>query len=467
MTVAFATVSLLFVSCEDEMSSIGNSISKNEVTINVDSVAYNLHATTVEAPTLESRSAYMLLGSISVPEYGDLDCSYVTQFLPAQNLNVPDSITANNIDSVKLILRVPKKMITGDSLVAQQVKVYSLTKSLPSDVSASFNPEGYYNPSSPIGIKSYNLSGETYNDTTFTTSATVSVKVNLPTALGREIFQAYKTDPEIFSWPSEFAKRWPGFFLQPTFGKGCMAAVQNTAVYAYFPKKVASSVTNEDGESVITYKTVADSICMMTTAPEVISSVNINYRPSSEIEGLVGAGKTIITTPGGYAVQFTFPAVDILDRYWAQEYDLGVINSLGFSIPAKEISNRFGIGVPPSLLMVKTSHLKEFFEEGKVPDYKNSFYGTYSKGVGAYVFTSLREYIVGLREKGKGNITDDDVQFTLIPVEVSTEEYTNPYTSEVTVVVTSVLPYIVKPTMVELDTEKANIVFTYSNQQLN
>ena len=114
--------------------------------------------------------------------------------------------------------------------------------------------------------------------------------------------------------------------------------------------------------------------------------------------------------------------------------------------------------------MVKTSELDDFFAEGKIPDNKSSFYGAYSTITGGYHFATMRDYIVDLKAKGENNITEEDVSFTLVPVNVTTEEYTNPYTSEVTIVVTNVLPYIVKPTMVELDTKNAVIVFTYSNQ---
>ena len=458
---------MLTASCQDELSDIGSSLAPGETTINVDSVQYNLNASTIPAPTFDSKSDFTLLGSVSVPEYGDLACSYVTQFLPTQSLNVPDSITSANVDSVRMILSIPKAYITGDSLVSQQLKVYSLSKGLPADITSTFNPEGYYNPSSPLATKSYNLSGETYYDTTYTASKLVSVKVRLPRQIGVDAFKAYETDPDIFTWPQEFAKLWPGVYVEPTFGSGAVAPVANTCVYAYYPKTVSSSVTDDDGNVTVQYRQVPDSVCLFTTAPEVISSVNIDYRPSDNLKGLVSEGKSIITTPGGYAVQIKFPTNEVLGEYWDQRYDLGVINNMTFSIPAKTVANKYGIGMPPSLLMVKSSEVETFFSDGKIPDNVTSFVGDYSSSTGLYSFGSMRKYIVEMRAKGEGNITDDDVSFTLIPVEVTKETETNPYTNEVVVYVTNVYPYILMPTMVELDTQNANITFTYSNQVLN
>lgn len=466
LTVALATVGLFFTACEDEMSGIGNSISSSEVTINVDSLTYSLQARTVEAPQFDSRTAYTLLGSIRVPEYGELDCSYVTQFLPSESLNVPDSIKAADVDSVKMIFSVPKSYVTGDSLAPQQLKIYSLTKSLPSDITSDFNPDGYYNPESPMAVKNYTLSGYSFGGSSYTNSKIVQVKAELPVEIGRDVFNAYKENPELFVWPEQFAKYWPGVFVEPSFGKGCISPVQNTSVYAYFPKTAVITSVDENGETSTEYRQVADSVCMFTTAPEVISSVNISYRPSDSLKAMIEEGKSIITTPGGYTVNFTFPAAEILRTYWKEEYDLGVINNMVFTIPAKVVTNSYGLGMSPALLMIKSSELDDFFAEGRLPDNKSSFTSIYSASTGSYTFTSMRQYIVDLKQKGEENITEEDVTFTLIPVTVQTEDYTDPNTGAAMTAVTDISPYILMPTMAELDTENAIVVFTYSNQTL-
>lgn len=465
LTVALATVSLLFGACNDDVSGIGNSISSSEITIHIDSVYYRLDARTVAAPAFESRSAYTLLGSIRVPEYGALDCSYVTQFLPAESLNIPDSITADDVDSVKMILTVPKTYITGDTLAPQQMRVFSLTRQLPSDISANFNPEGYYDPSTPLSTKSYTLSGYSFNDSTYLSSKNVQVKAIMPVQLGRDVFEAYATNPDIFIWPEQFAMRWPGIYVEPSFGKGCIAPVQNTSIFAYYPKTVTTTAT-VDGEQQVINKVVADSVCMFTTAPEVLSSVNITYQPSENLHNMVADGKSIMTTPGGFTVEFTFPAKDILNEYWKEEYDLGVINNLIFSIPAKLINNSYGLGLAPALLMVKTSELDSFFSEGRLPDNKSSFTSIFSSDTNSYTFSSMRQYIVDLKAKGEENITPEDVEFTLVPVTVSTEDYTDNSTGNLVTVVTAITPYIIMPTMAELDTENSLIIFTFSNQTL-
>lgn len=455
------------ISCEDDVSQIGDSLISTDMTISVDSSAYNLFGKTIPTPAADTKGAYTLLGGIDIPEYGKLQCSYVTRFMPSETIQIPDSIGPENVDSVKMILTVPKRYVVGDSAAVQQLKVYSLIKQLPENITASFNPEGYYNPSSPLGTKSFNLTGLNINDSTFRKDSTVFVNVKLPTEIGRDAFKAYKEDPDLFIWPDRFAKVWPGVLVEPTFGQGCIEAVASTRVFAYFPQTVATSVTDENGDKHLVYEARPDSVCLFSSAPEVLSNVNMSFSPSASLLSLINGGKTIITTPVGYAAQIRFPAKEILESYWNDKFDLGVINNLYLKIPASRVPNNYGIGVPPALLMVKTSEASTFFAEGKIPDNLTSFYSTYNEAEKNYNFSSMRQYILNLKNKGKDGVTEEDMDFTLIPVVITTETYQDPNTGDYVTEVTSALPYLTTPTMVELDTEKAIVVFTYSSLIIN
>ena len=454
----------VFCSCEDEISGIGDSLVPSISTINVDSTEYNLFGKTIPTPAADTKGLYTLLGSIDVPEYGTLNCSYVTRFMPAETINVPDSIGPEDVDSVKMVLTIPKRYVTGDSTAVQQINVFSLTKQIPNNITASFNPEGYYNPANPLGVKSFNLTGINVNDSTFRKDSVVYVNIKLPTEIGRDAFKAYKDDPDLFIWPDRFAQKWPGVLVNPSFGQGCLEAVASTKVMAYFPQTKAASGTDDEGNPTIVYETLPDSVCLFSSAPEVLSNVNMSFVASPALQSMIDNGKTIITTPVGYAAQIHFPADKILEDYWENNFDLGIINNLYFTIPAKSISNKYGIGVPPALLMVKTADASSFFANGMIPDNLTSFYSLYSASSKSYSFSSMRQYIVDLMNKGKDAITDDDMDFTLIPVSITTETYTDTQTGELKTVVTSALPYLLTPTMVELDTEKAVVVFTYSSQ---
>ncbi len=60
----------LLSSCQDDVSDIGGSLTKGEVTITVDSLETDMHASTVYYDSFDGRNVTKLLGRLRVPEYG-------------------------------------------------------------------------------------------------------------------------------------------------------------------------------------------------------------------------------------------------------------------------------------------------------------------------------------------------------------------------------------------------------------
>lgn len=149
---------LPLTSCKDDVSSIGGSLTSGEVTIVMDSIYTDIQAKPVLSESIDGRSLTKLVGRINVPEYGRLECAFVTQMMSATKMPVPDSITEQHVDSMRLVLSVPRGSLTGDSLAPQQLSVYRLTKQLPSGIQSDFDPSGYYDSSSPWAKRSYTLS---------------------------------------------------------------------------------------------------------------------------------------------------------------------------------------------------------------------------------------------------------------------------------------------------------------------
>ncbi len=451
-------------SCENETSPIGPSLSRDEVTITLDSTEYNLQSVMVENFDYDSRSSVSMLGSLSVPEYGDLYCSFVSRLMCATSLPVPDSIPSERVDSVKLQILLSNTSLTGDSLAPQQLSVYRLTKALPSDIDNNFNPEGYYSRNSRLGVKNYTLSNISLPDSARYSTQTIAIDVKMPTELGREAFDLYRSRPEIFSWPQSFAEYFQGIYVEPTFGHGCVGNIGAYSMIAYYYH--LADITEEiDSVKVTRQIHVKDSVTLYTSSPEVLSSNNISYRMADALKARIQNGEDIITTPGGYLSRITFPAKEIVKKYVESESNMSVISSLSMTLPAEEVKNDYGIGVVGNLLMVKTSELATFFTGNRIPDNKSSFYAVYNSTTGEYQFSNMRQYIVDL--VAKGEVTDEDMDFTLVPVLIETEDVKNEYTGAVTTYVTDCLRYIGRPTMTLLHTDKALVIFTYSSQVIN
>ena len=456
---------LLMFSCEDSTSAIGGSLTTGEVSITVDSLPTNIASESIYYDSFDGRNITKLIGRINVPEYGSLNCSFVSQMLSATSMSIPDSITVNEIDSCRMLVIVPTGALTGDSLAPQQMKVFKLNRQLPADISSSFNPDGYYNPSTPMGVESYTLSNIAGRDSVAKASGYIKIPVKLPTEFAVDLFNKYRANDPIFQWPSTFNQYFPGVYVEQNFGNGCIAKVSGVHIYTYWHYTKQVSQMQPDS----TYKKVdvimRDSIGLLSSQPEVLSSNIIRYKVSQKISDMVDAGKSVITTPGGYMVSINFPIRRLLDEYHGQGDLMSTVSSLRMEIPASEIENEHGISVAPYLLMVRKKDFDSFFKENKLPDGKTSFYAAYNSESKNYQFNSMRQYFLDVLEAEKNGetIDGDETEFVLVPVDVTTETVNNYYGTP-TVYVTKCQPYLTKPTMTQLFTDRTIIVFTYSTQ---
>lgn len=454
----------IFAACQDNSSEIGPGLVIGDTSITLDSITYNLDAKSVEYDNFDSRTGYLLLGNIDVKEYGSLDCSFVTRLMCATEIGVPDSLLyPDRVDSCKIQLGIAKGDLVGDPITPQKVVAYRLNKQLPSGITNAFNPDGYYEPSAPLGMKSFVVSNIGENDSTFLNQNGIYIEIPVDKEVGMDIFTQYKEHPEIFQWPQTFAQYFPGLYIDSFFGKGCVANVQKLYFNIYYHKLV-NEITVVDGDSITKQSHEVLVAHPFTTSAEVLSSNNINYQVSDYLKNMVASGQNIITTPGGYRIELKFPAEELIKRYNSADHNLSIVNNLFFSIPAEPIENDYGIGVTPTLLLIKSSEVDDFFANNRLPDNKTSFTATFNSSTNQYSFSSMREYILDLIEKG--TVTDEDVSFTLVPVSVTEEVETNYYYNTSSSYVTKCTPYASKPTMTRLYTEDATIAFSFSSQYI-
>lgn len=460
-------MALGFIACQDDTSTIGGSLASGEVTITVDSIETDLRGKAEWIDDFDSRTTTKLLGNLTIPEYGNLNCSFVTQMMSATKMNIPDSIPESDVDSIRLVMSIPRGALTGDSLAPQQLRVFRINKALPKDIDSKFDPAGYYDPSAVFATKSYTVSNISKNDTIFAKSAYVNIPMKLPNEFGLELFRKYRDNDPIFEWPATFNQWFPGLYVEQNFGNGCVANISSVRAYLYWHRMEKISVTVDSAKVEYRDVTRRDSVCLLASAPEVLSSNNIHYNPSARLQQLAAEGKSLVTSPGGYVTTFRFPVRQLLDRFLEADTELSVVSSLILKIPAVSVKNDYGMTPPNNLLMTTMDERESFFRENKIPDNVTSFYCTYDSDNKMYTFSSMREYLLKKLDeyrKDPTNFADDEV-FCLQPVAVSTETVEQYYGQSVTYV-TRVAPYLTSPTMVELDMEHAQILFTFSSQVL-
>lgn len=296
--------------------------------------------------------------------------------------------------------------------------------------------------------------------------------------MARETVKAYRDENtrKIFAWPQTFEQYFHGIYVEPSFGRGCVANISYTDFIVYYNYKTPVTTTT-DGVSTTTWKTMTGRAGVFASSPIVLSSNNVTFRPSSHLTDMAADNKAIITTPGGYRINLRFPGRELVDLYQKSQTKMAVVSDLSFSIPVEEIKNEYGLTPPPYLIMVKSSKLAEFLANNSLPDNKDSFWAEYNSTQKRYGFSSMRNYILGLIKNG---VKEEDLDFTIIPANLvfETKEQTSNYTNIWSYYygmgssnsgqryLTKCTPYIVKPTMCRLKMDEARTIFTYSLQQI-
>lgn len=443
--------------CQDDVPNIGPSLTEGEVTIVMDST-FTVGAESIADPVFDSRAASTMLGYINIPEYGELKSSYVAQLMCATELQIPDSIGVERVDSIKMVLTVARNGFTGDSLAPQQVKLYNLTRQLPADIKSNFDPAGYYDPRAAVATKNYTVLPAGANDTILQGTDDLQIRLSLPNQLAKDVYTAYKTNQALFAWPQTFTQTFPGIYVESSFGRGCIVNVKKTSFNVYYHYKALSYVL-EDGVTKVKEINKADSVAPFAVMPEVLSSNNITYKPSESIKALAASGKPILITPGGYNVRIRIPMREVIRRFKEDKSNMTVLNSLELMLPASTIRNSYGLDKAPVLLLIRESDAEQFFKDCKIPDNNTSFYASYSSAKGGYLFNQMRSYMQHLLDSDR-ELNEKDEDFLLIPVEIETTEYYE------TAYVTKCSLYFNKPTMTQFDPSSFKLKLTYSKQYI-
>lgn len=444
---------VIFTACDNEVNNIGGSLVNDNLEIDIDST-FVVEGKSIENLRIQSRTVTQLLGSISSKEYGTFSSEYITQFMCANKIDTV-GVSAEDIDSLIVVLNIPKGDIVGDSLIPMGLEIYPLTKQLPSPIYSDFNPEGYYDASKKLSSQIYkcNVAGE--NDTVKAYESRY-VYAKLPVEIGRELFRKYKQKPELYSNPEDFTNVFPGIFVKNSYGSGRVMRITQTSMRMYYSKHTKTTADKDTVISNVGY--------YFATKPEVVTDNLINYTMSESLKKKIDNGDNIIVAPAGRDLEITFPALDVVKAYRERAGKVAVLNALTFKIPVNAIENDYEIAPPTNIMMILSKDKDNFFIENKLADGVTSFVAEYNSTTGYYEFTGLRNYMLDLLKKDE--IKPEDYTFVITPVSLVTtqEASTSYYYYSTQEKVNAVVPYISSPAMAELDLKNSKITLTFSRQ---
>lgn len=438
----------------DQTSNIGSSIVEENIDVVIDS-AFTVSGSSVRNDNVQSRTLTQLLGDIDINGYGSVRSYFVSQFMPAANIQTDDVVS---IDSIKLIMRVPTGQFIGDSIAPMGLTVYELERDLPYPIFTDTPVEGYYNSNKPLGSTIYTMANFRLDSLSKTESVSYrELAIPLDRALGQRLYDSYKANPSAFSDPEVFTSQiFKGLAVQNSFGSGRLTRIAQSLLRLSYTRKFYVEELKRDSIQHLNGN-------YFGVTPEVVTNNLLSYTPAKEITKMVSDGDAIVASPAAYEVKMRFPAPEILGKYHSAKADLKLINTLTMRLPVSLIDNSANITPPTYLLMVLSKDKADFFANNSLPDNVHSFYATYNSSTQSYDFTDLRAYISELAEKE--NVEESDYTFTLTPVTVTMTTNGNSYYQ--TQVVGSVTPEVSTAAAAKILLDQAKIIFTYSKQSLN
>jgi len=454
---------MIMGACTDD--TIGVSITDSVSSVIEDS-SFVITGHAVRNERVLMRTTSKMLGRISADGYGHLTADAVTSWMPAMNIDTT-GVTPESIDSCRLKLRIPASNgFTGDSLAPMRLSVYRLNKPLPSPIYSDFDPSGYYQSSDLLATESYSpASGWLEVATSYLTGTAVHdtvrvISIPVSTDIGRDLLRTYRANPDLFSSPTAFADVFPGIYITNSYGSGHVVNIKATELDVYYHKHVQLTDTTDT-----TYHALNQAY--LASTPEVVSNNIIRYQIDDALTAMVNNGAALIAAPAGYEVQVHFPIQEIIDRYRSNVgTNQAIINSLSLELPVSIPPTQYNIQPPSHLLMVKTSKKDQFINGDSLTNNKDSFYALYDATSKKYTFTGLRNYVLDIINNHGGIASEEDMEFTITPVDVTTYTYPTSYyySTSTTTVVTKISPMVSRPAVACLLLDKAKVRITYSKQ---
>ncbi|MDR2057321.1 MAG: DUF4270 domain-containing protein [Dysgonamonadaceae bacterium] len=406
----------VYGACEDTIDSIGIGLQPIEDSISAYETIINIDAYTVKVDSIFTNSINGLLGNFYDPYYGNIKGGYICQYYPS--LGFGDSVVNHKIDSVRL--NIYYSSYFGDSLAPMEVSVYPVVKKqLENNYYTNINPDDYCNRNKVWGSKSYTAWDLTLPDSIRNNSTYYkNVSIPLPTDWGQTLYEEYLQQGKTLGSVEEFTKRFPGTYIESSFGSRNLLKVDITEISIYYQE-----CYKKDGKD-----TIATNAAVLTVTEEVIQLNHFENEYNAKLLEDYD-DKMYLKTPSGVISKIIIPVPEIIKNFGKKKFNSVKLNIAAYPQPQSDYPLPLpGVGISGSakakLLLIEPDSVKSFFENQKVADFNTSYSVAYSSTTGSYSFDNIANLIQNAMAKAP----DKNLELFLIPVMV--EYYTYNYTDQ-------------------------------------
>lgn len=389
-----AIVALMVVACDDDTSSMGVVPDVDLITSKAQDFEFTTRTVPIDA--VLGNSSYCYLGQVDDPETGAaVKAEFAAQFHTFEDYKLPDveSIIKNErgeIEADSVEVRLYFTDFYGDDNNLMRFAVYELDRDNPlreeetyySDVDLStFVAPG----AAPLTTKVFTPSDYSLEEAERTSTTHYNnVHVKLPREFGTRILRAAVEHPEFFVDSWQFTHNvLQGLYFQLQAGVGTMLKLDVSALNVYFRYMYNDSL----------YVGVS----RFSATPEVIQSTSII---NEDLTPLLADDKpfTYLKSPAGLATEVTLPVDEVFSGHEQDSVARARIILTRYN-PTSE----HALGVPQSLLMVRTSEKASFFEKHSIADGQTSYTANFESAYNTYTFPNISRLLSYLfHEKQRG-----------------------------------------------------------------
>ena len=393
----FALFSLLsflgFISCSDELNTIGGSVQPPSDLITTATDTISLNAKTVSMyDSVYARTTKGVLGQYEDNLFGTIKSDYLCQFYFPEDAKFSDTFV--KLDSVLFVIDFINYQ--GDSLAPMGLTVYPVDRPLVEDFYTNADPTKYSDVKNPLTSRAYTIAGSEVISTS-TKQRQISSDLGLP--FGQAIYDAWK-DGTIKD-DKTFNDFFPGVYVTTTSGSGSLLNVLYTSIDMYYTKTYVDTAN-------VTRDTTA--YFSLSVTPEIIQLNHITNKNPEELF-VEETNATYLKTPAGVYTEVVLPVGQIAQNM--EKSDMSTVNSAIFTLKGyteKEDDSDFSLGRPTSLLLIPKDSIDSFFKGRKLPDGKLYYTGSRTSS-NIYSFGNISSLITAYKDK---NI--DEVTCVVLPV---------------------------------------------------
>ena len=400
-----AVAAMAISSCDDDVSSIGTSLTDVGDQLDLNAITFDVQTRTVVADSVFTLSSKCYFGCMRDPEtQADVKSEFTTQLHVLETMYIPplENIVSRyngkaGADSCELLIYLANPFDKTDSLQSMKMQVSEMATPIEEGrhYYSNFNPRslGMLRSGGLTKNKMFTYANLMDTDSLRATSSyaqNIRIKLDAPYTdkngvtydnYGTYILQMYHEHPEFFRNSYMFTHNvCPGLFFEITDGLGFHSQVSALGLRVHYTMELESVMSN--------YFTLG-------ATQEVLQTTLVSNDKEAVRRLAAETQHTYLKSPAGLYTEVTLPVETIKASH---ESDSLLAAKITFQRINNESGDKRMFAATNTILMLPVDSLNTFFEKAKSADGKTAFLSTFNSSgtLNAYTFTNISNLVTSM-----------------------------------------------------------------------